>query len=111
MKYAEPKKDELYPNCEALTYGDVEELMDMNEKCGWGFTAIDCLRFLADHIEANHDVESGNDPLEAHRKMESIEWRLEDANFHRLSECLSARNYGKAIEWIRKDYDELFGGV
>ena len=110
MEYSEPKKDELYPNCVAMTWGDRDNLARLNEECCWGFKASDCLRFLADHMDAHWDAENGNDPLEAYRMMESIEWRLEDANFHTFNGFLASHDYASAINWIIKDYDELLGG-
>ena len=102
--YGEEKKTEHPYGCKVMTWEDAEEMSNLNAKCHWGFSAWDCLRFLADHMEANSDVEHGNDPLEAYKCMECIEWRLEDANFHTFNGFLHAHEYDKALAWIGEDY-------
>ena len=104
-------ENKLYPNCVAMTYGDANEMGELNYKCGWGFSAMDCLRFLADHMDAYYDhlEESENAEILKHvRKMECIEYRLEDANFHVFCDYLRDRKYADAHKWILEDYNDLF---
>ena len=104
MTYYGRTMDTEHPtNCVALTWEDAEKAEKLNAECGWGFSASDCLRFIADHMEAYTDTENGNDVTETYRCMESIEWRLIDANFHTLSQHLGFYNYKEAIEWVMKE--------
>lgn len=105
MNYSvEITPETLYENCIALTYGDIEKLMLLNEKCEWGFSSSDCLRFIADHEEAVVDIENGYDLVCAYKAMESVEWRLEDANFHTLCSLLKERKYREAVKWVIDEY-------
>ena len=104
---------EVFNGCVVMTKADAEEMNRLNEKCGWGFSAMDCLHFLADHLGANVTRKFSTEPdevMEAIRTMEKIEYRLEDANFHEFCGLLSDHDYNGAMEWIRKDYDDTFEG-
>ena len=107
MKYYGKEMDSIHPEgCIAMTWEDAEEMAKANHDCGWGFSVPDQLRFIADHMDANYDVKDGNDPLEAYRCMEKIEWRLEDANFHTLCGFLHDHEYIKAIKYIGEEYSD-----
>lgn len=96
-----------FPECYALTYEIIDnELYPLLEKKNWGFSMADCLRMIADHMEATCDIADGNDPLEAYLAKEKIEFMLEDCNFHELCGLLSNEEYVKATEWVLKDYSE-----
>lgn len=104
MKYYNKEMENIHPEgCVALTWEDAEKAERENEACGWGFSTPDCLRFIADHMDANYAVEDGEDPTEHYRKQEWIEWRLEDANFHTLCGHLNAHDYNEAIKWVAED--------
>ena len=105
MKYYGKEMDTIHPEgCVAMTWEDAEEMEKLNSKCNWGFSTADCLRFIADHMEAHIDAEQEDkDPHNAYKHMECIEWRLEDANFHTLHGFLATYDYKKAIEWVAAD--------
>ena len=91
-----------YPNCEALTYEDVDKLNAIIEKKQWGFSFADCLRFIADHMDASAD----RSKVENIKTLESIEYMLTDCNFHTFCKLLYNEEYVKALEWVRKEYTE-----
>ena len=107
MKYYEAEMPTINPEgCVAMTWEDAEEMEKLNYECGWGFSASDCLRFIADHMDAYYDhmEESENAEILKHVKlMECIEWRLEDANFHTLKRLLHDNKYSDAIKWVKID--------
>ena len=98
--------NELYPNCKAMTYGDVEELGQMNAKCKWSFSEEDCKDFLFSHMNALIFVlKHGDDTaMNGTRDMEMIEYRLEDANYHTLAKLLHENDYEGASVWITEEY-------
>lgn len=104
MKYYEAEMTTIHPEgCVALTWEDAENAEKENYDCGWGFSAPDLLKFITDHMNAEYAVEDGEDPYKHYLTQERIEWRLEDANFHRLCEMLHTHNYKKATEWVASD--------
>ena len=101
MTYHGKAMENIHPEgCVALTWEDAEKMEKLNSENGWGFSDADLLRLIADHMDANFAVEDGEEPLEHNLKMESIEWRLEDANFHTLCGLLNAKDYNEAIRWV-----------
>lgn len=101
MTYYGKKMPTDHPEgCVAMTWKDAEEMDALNKENGWGFSNSDLLRLIADHMDAHFDVEDGNDPMEARKKMECIEWRLTDANFHTLCAHLHKHDYREAIKWF-----------
>lgn len=104
MKYYEAEMTTERPStCLAMTWEDAEKMEKLNQECGWGFSTPDLLRFIADHMEAHDESEEETDPAklnEHFRKMECIEWRLTDANFHTFCEMLKSQDYYKALNAI-----------
>ena len=105
--------DKVFSGCIVMTEADAEEMQNLDEKCGWGFSAMDCMRFLADHMDANairkFSVEP-NEVMEAIRTEEKIEFRLEDCNFHTFCGMLHDGKYDDAYKWIREDFEDTFEG-
>lgn len=108
MIYHGRKMKTIHPEgCVAMTWADAERMEKRNEAHGWGFGMADCLRMLADHMDAEkarHEVTDNEKFLFATAKMEKIEWRLEGANFHTFCKLLRGNEYTKALEWITKTY-------
>lgn len=71
------KPTDIVPGHKALTYADMEEIGEINRQNGWGMTYEELALLGAEHLTArrNNDI----------HKMEYIEERLTDINFH--SEC------------------------
>ena len=111
MMYHGRKMETIHPEgCVAMTWADAERMEKRNEANGWGFGMADCLRMLADHMdadEARNEVTDDEKFLFATAKMEKIEWRLEDANFHTFHKMLHDGEYVKALAWIAKEYCEM----
>ena len=104
MKYYDREMDTIHPdNCVALTWEDAEYAEELNRACGWGFSAPDMLRFIADYMDAFCDSEEETDAdnsMKDYLVMERIEWRLEDANFHTLCEFFHAHKFTDAVVWV-----------
>ena len=98
--------NELYPNCVAMTWADVDKMNELNRKCGWGFDKKDCNEFLFNHMKSYISVLKTEDDTAKNgaRKMEMIEYRLEDANFHSFCHMLHTHDYGRAKDWIEEEY-------
>lgn len=111
MMYHGRKMETIHPEgCKAMTWADAERMDKRNADHGWGFGMADCLRMLADHMDAEmarHEVTDKEKFLSATAKMEMIEWRLEDANFHTFHKMLHDGEYVKALAWIAKEYCEM----
>ena len=104
MKYYEKEMGTTSPEgCIAMTWEDAEAVEKQNKENGWGFSAPDLLRLIADHMDATYKEEDGEDPFELYRTQEKIEWRLEDANFHTLCKFLKLHSYKEAITWVATD--------
>ena len=104
MKYYEEEMTDIHPKgCKAMTWEDAEEVEKLNQLNGWGVSASDALRFVADHMDAYLDSEEETKPENIERcvrVMERIEWRLTDANFHSFCKALKEHDYHKAIKMI-----------
>ena len=104
MKYYEKEMGTTSPEgCIAMTWEDAEAVEKQNKENGWGFSAPDLLRLIADHMDATYKEEDVEDPFELYRTQEKIEWRLEDANFHTLCKFLKLHSYKEAITWVATD--------
>ena len=79
------KKSEIMPGCNAMTYGDMDKMNALNYKNGWAFSLAELERLGTMHKKAR---EEGNI-----RRMEMIEYRLEDCNFHTECALLSDGDY------------------
>ena len=101
------KMPTIHPNgCEAMTWEDAERMEKRNEQHGWGFTAADCLRLTAKHMDADfahHYEEDPDKAMAALAEKEMIEWRLTDANFHTFCGYLREGNYNGAVKWVLSD--------
>lgn len=76
----------------ALTFEEAERACELNRKNGWGFTDRMLRRLGTEHRKA---YEQG-DIL----RQEAIEYRLDDANFHRESGLLARHNYETYFEEV-----------
>lgn len=104
MKYYGKEMPTIHPEgCTAMTWEDAEAMNKLNQENGWGFSMPDLLRLLADHMEAYDFGYNGIPEEEAKRTQEKIEWRLEDANFHKLCALLHDNDYVKASEAITEE--------
>ena len=107
MKYYNQEMPEVHPTgCVAMTWKDAEEMEKLNNENGWGFSDSDLLRLTADHMEAylNHMEATDNAEILKHVAiMEKIEWRLTDANFHKLCGALNEHKYKTALNAIAED--------
>ena len=103
--------DTDHPNgCVAMTWQDAERMEKYNEKNGWGYSLAKCLHLLADHMECDEAIEDEEDEEKVNwckAKIEMIEWRLEDANFHTFCGLLHDGKYNEALAWIAKEYCEM----
>ena len=104
MKYYNAEMETVHPSgYSVMTWEDAEEVEKLNYENGWGFSSTNLLRLIADHEDCYFDMEETTDMNTFHkymRKMERIEWRLEDANFHELHKLLRKHEYRKAVEWL-----------
>lgn len=107
------ERNELFPNCKALTYGIIEdELYPLVRSKGWGFSMPDCLHMIADHMEATGTIANNENMLgtysdrEEYLAKEKIEFMLEDCNFHTLCGFLLDEEYAKATKWVLNEYME-----
>ena len=80
--------DTIYPGCTAMTWSDARTMDALNRKNQWGLTMRQLKNALSAHEYARA---TGNT-----RRMEMIEYRLTDINFHH--EC-AMMHHGQ--------YDEL----
>lgn len=108
MMYHGEKMESVHPNgCVAMTWADAERMELLNKEHGWGLGMADCIRMLSDHMDAEnarHEVTDSEKFLFATAKMEKIEWRLEDANFHTFHKHLHGKEYENALAWITKTF-------
>lgn len=97
----------IYPDCQALTYEIIDnELRPYVQRKEWGFTMADCLRMIADHMDATADIEDRKNVHNAYLTKEKIEYVLEDCNFHTLCKMLYNENYASATKWVLEGYTE-----
>ena len=84
--------DSQYPH---MSKKDADRIRRINAKNGWGITYRALLRLCREHEQAFHSGDL--------RKMEMIEYRLEDINFHSECAMLSNGEYFKARQKIRAE--------
>lgn len=79
-----------------MTQADMRRMMALNMKSGWAFSKDDLLKLLSNYIKAYiaDDV----------RKMEMIEFRLEDANFHTECGHLADKEFTEYVEFVKEEY-------
>lgn len=77
-----------------MTRADERRMVELNKKHGWGFTRKEMLRLINDYEKAYH---AGNT-----RRMECIEFRLEDANFHTEGELLADKKFAEVRELVER---------
>jgi hypothetical protein len=77
-----------------MTRADERRMMALNMKHGWGFTQKEMLRLINDYVKA---YKTGNT-----RRMECIEFRLEDANFHTECGLLADKNFAEVRELVER---------
>lgn len=90
----ERDKNELWGGAyKALTVGDVMRIGRLNARNGWGISFTTVERMFTEHRQARErgDV----------RKMEQIEYRLTDCNFHKECSLLHDGKYKEALEELR----------
>lgn len=91
----ERDKNELWSGAyKALTVGDVMRIGQLNARNGWGISLATAERMLAEHRQARKrgDV----------RKMEQVEYRLTDCNFHKECSLLHDGKYKEALEELHR---------
>lgn len=77
-----------------MTRADERRMMKLNMKHGWGFTKKEMLRLINDYEKA---YQAGNI-----RRMECIEFRLEDANFHTEGGLLAGKKFAEVRELVER---------
>ena len=75
-----------------MTRADERRMVELNKKHGWGFTRKEMLRLINDYEKA---YQAGNT-----RRMECIEYRLEDANFHTECGLLADKKFAEVRELV-----------
>jgi len=89
---------EIMPGCKAMTYADMRKMNNVNAAHGWSFSLADLKRLGFMHRTAR---EKGDI-----RRMEMIEYRLEDCNFHTECALLNEGNYEAYATTCKENWEE-----
>lgn len=91
-----------------LSDRDEELCTRQNKKNGWGFSTAQLMRLMREHKRAYVENLGFNFRFEKkilanERRMAMISYRLDDANFHKLTALLDRHEYEAAAQWIKED--------
>ena len=86
----------IYPGCNAMTFNDARRMDALNRKNGWGLSMKQLVMAVSAH---KHARETGDI-----RRMEMIEYRLTDINFHTECAMLNAGEYDELREKINREW-------
>lgn len=108
MMYYGREMGTMHPTgCEVMTWDEAEEMEALNRDNGYGFSVIDELDMIIDHMRSELFIKKGDDTARnGKREQEMIEWRLEDANFHTLCKYLHEKRYDEARDYVIAEDEE-----
>lgn len=91
----EQDKNELWGGSyKALTVGDVLRIGRLNARNNWGISYTTAERLFSEHRKARKRGDI--------RRMERVEYRLTDCNFHKECALLRAGKYNEALTELRR---------